>query len=36
MADLKEWRVRMQLCFKLGEHTMEDFDMLQVAFVEHK
>jgi hypothetical protein len=36
MADLTEKHVRMQFCFKLGEHTMEDFDMLKIAFVEHR
>jgi hypothetical protein len=35
MADLKEQRVCMHLCFKLGKHTMEDIDMLKIAFVEH-
>jgi hypothetical protein len=36
MADLKEQHVRMQFCFKLGKHTVEDVDMLKIAFVEHK
>jgi len=36
MADLKEQCVHVQFCFKLGKHIMEDFDMLKIAFVEHK
>jgi hypothetical protein len=33
---LKEQHVHMQFCFKLGQHTVEDIDMLKKAFVEHK